>query len=485
MERLSRRRFLEDAVLALAVAAIPAEMDALAGTKGRRTGPNDTIRIAVLGVHGRGISHLEAWNSMNDVEIAAICDPDENTWERAVKAATKGGKKTPYTVQDMRRIFDDKSIDAVSIATQNHWHALASIWAMQSGKDVYVEKPVSHNVSEGRRIVEAARKYNRICQAGTQSRSSQGLIEAMAFIHQGGIGKIHLARALCYKRRPSIGIKPDGPVPPGVDYDLWLGPAPVRPFNPNRFHYNWHWNWDYGNGDIGNQGVHEMDKARWGLNKNHFPKSVLSLGGRFGYIDDGQTPNTQLAFFDYGDAHLIFEVRGLETPPLQPVPGGIGAKIGNIFYGSKGIMVIPDYGSAYVYDTSGNLVRQFKGGGDHFRNFIDAMRTRKTSDLHAEILDGHLSSALCHLANISYRLGELQPFDPKTKAFGDDREAYETFGRFEEHLAANGINLKEDRYRLGRKLTVDGAKESFRGDPEAVAMLTRKYRPPFVVPEKV
>jgi len=486
MEKLSRRRFLEDTLLALTAAAIPVHAEpAGVAYRGRKTGPNDTIRIAVLGVHGRGISHLEAWNSMNDVAIAAICDPDMNTWERAVQAATKGGKQTPYTVQDMRRIFDDKNIDAVSIATQNHWHALAAIWAMQSGKDVYVEKPVSHNVSEGRRIVEAARKYNRICQAGTQSRSSKGLIEAMAFLHEGGLGKIHLARALCYKRRTSIGIKPDGPVPPGVDYDLWLGPAPVRPFNPNRFHYNWHWNWDYGNGDIGNQGVHEMDKARWGLNKSQFPKNVLSLGGRFGYVDDGQTPNTQLAFFDYGDAHLIFEVRGLETPALQPVPGGMGAKIGNIFYGTKGVMVIPDYGSAYVYDTSGNLVKEFKGGGDHFRNFIDAMRSRNYRDLHAEILDGHLSSALCHLANISYRLGELQPFDPKTKAFGDDREAYDTFGRFEDHLAANGIDLKAQKYRLGRKLAVDAAKESFRGDPEAVAMLTRNYRPPFVVPSKV
>jgi len=481
MARISRRRLIEDSFFAAAIAAVagaPTRAWAREST-GRQLGPNDTIRIAVLGVHGRGMNHVEAYASMKDVQVAAICDPDSNTFANAVKAVESRGGKTPITVQDVRRLLDDDSIDAVSIATPNHWHALASIWAMQAGKDVYVEKPVSHNVVEGRRMVEAARKYKRICQAGTQIRSSTGSIEAIDYIHAGKIGKVYLSRGLCYKPRGSIGKKPDGPVPPGVDYDIWLGPAPKRPFNPNRFHYNWHWNWDYGNGDLGNQGIHQMDVARWALNKDKMPNSVLGLGGRFGYEDDGQTPNTELVFMDYGDAHLIFEVRGLNTPDL------LGAKIGNIVYGSDGYVVFTSYSTAVAFDTNGQEVKRFSGGGDHFRNFIDAMRSRKVEDLKGDIVEGHLSSALCHLGNISYRLGQEVPFNPQTKAFGDDKEAYETFGRFEEHLKANGINLEEAKYRLGPTLKVDAAKERFVDNVKANELLTREYRPPFVVPDRV
>ena len=484
MEKLSRRRFLEDSLLALAAASASGAVLADSGSKGRRLGPNDTIRIACIGVGGRGMSHVEAFSKMKDVEVATICDVDTIFFDKAVKEVEKNSGKTPSTVQDLRRVMEDKNIDAVSIATPNHWHSLAAIWAMQAGKDVYVEKPVSHEVSEGRRAVEAARKYNRICQAGTQSRSSTGLKEAMAYLHEGKLGKIYLARATCYKRRQSIG-KTGGPqpTPETVDYSLWLGPAPMKPPTRSRFHYDWHWFWDYGNGDIGNQGIHEMDKARWGLNKHEMPHSVLGLGGRFGYEDDGETANTQLAFFDYGDSQLIFEVRGLETPQLAPVPGGIGVGVGNIYYGTEGIMVVPSYTNAVVYDKSGNKVTDFKGSESHFRNFIDGMRSRKREDLNADIEEGHLSSALCHLANISYRLGKPEPFDMKTKAFGDNKEAYETFGRFEDHLAANKVELRATQYKLGRDLELKG--ESFKSDKEANAMLTRHYREPFVVPMKV
>lgn len=483
MDRISRRRFLEDSVALLAMAAVPAPL--LAAASGRRTGPNETMRMAVIGLNGRGMDHVGGWAAMNDVEIVAICDADTATFARALKAIDKAGKPAPKTVQDIRRIMDDKTIDAVSIATPNHWHSLGAIWAIQSGKDVYVEKPVSHNVSEGRRVVQAARKNARICQCGTQSRSSPGLREAVAFMHEGGIGKIHLSRGLCYKRRRSIG-KVDGPqTPPATaDYTLWQGPAPDAPLMRENFHYDWHWQWAYGAGDLGNQGIHEMDKARWGLGKTGFPNHVMALGGRFGYVDDGQTPNTCIVFHDYGDSQLMFEVRGLETDKLTPVKGAVGAAVGNIFYGDKGVLVMPTYSDATAYDNDGNKIRDFHGGGNHYRNFVDACRSRKHTELNADIEEGHISSALCHLGNISYKLGSEQPFEPKTKSFGDDKEAYETFGRMEEHLAANGVSLQETKYRVGRKLTVNPRNETF-SDREANVLLTREYRKGFEVPSRV
>jgi predicted dehydrogenase len=328
--------------------------------------------------------------------------------------------------------------------------------------------------------VDIARQLGRICQVGTQIRSSEGIRQAIQYLHEGNLGRITLARGLCYKRRDSIGKVSGSQEPPAtVDYDIWLGPAPKKPVMRQRFHYDWHWFWDYGNGDLGNQGVHQMDIARWGLNKNTLPNKVLGLGGRFGYVDDGETPNTELVFCDFGDCQLIFEVRGLETPDLK------GVKVGNIFYGEKGIMVIPSYNQAIVFDNDGNKVTEFNAGGDHMRNFLDAVRSRKHTDLHADILEGHLSSALCHLGNVSYQLGDLVPFDKERKAFGDNKEAYETFARFEEHLAANGVVLKETKYRLGRELHIDAEHATCRGDSRANRLLTRQYRKPYAVPEKV
>lgn len=485
--RISRRRFLEDSLALLAVSSVSGAAlasEAHDTRKGRRISPNDKVRVACIGINSRGMNHVESYLDMDDVELVAICDPDTATFGKALKAAEKKGKPAPRTIQDIRKLVEDKEIDAVSIATPNHWHALASIWAMQNGKDVYCEKPVSHNVSEGRRIVEVARKEKRICQCGTQSRASKGLQEAVAYMHSGEMGKIHIARGLCYKRRKTIG-KVDGPqpIPSTIDYDLWLGPAPKKPLMRSKLHYDWHWQWDYGNGDLGNQGIHEMDKARWGLNKAGLPLHVMAVGGRFGYIDDGETPNTAIVFHDYGDCQLIFEVRGLETPALAPVKNGIGAAVGNIFYGDKGVMVMPSYSDATVYDNDGNLVKQFKGGGDHFANFIKAVRSRRKEDLFADIEEGHVSSALCHLGNISYKLGSEQPFNPSTRSFGDDKEAYDTFARCEEHLAANGVTLNETKYRLGKKLTLDSKRETFK-DKEANPLLTRDYREGFVVPAK-
>ncbi|MFN3486827.1 MAG: Gfo/Idh/MocA family protein, partial [Planctomycetota bacterium] len=345
MRDLSRREFLLSAAAAAAASSAP-EWASAAGPS-RPVGANEILRVAVVGVKGRGLAHVSAFAKMKDAQVAAIVDIDENVIDQAMKIAERAGGRKPAFYQDIRKMLEDKTIDAVSIATTNHTHALFSIWSLQAGKHVYVEKPVSHNVWEGRKIVEAARKYNKICQTGTQCRSSAGLRRAIQFLQEGKLGKIKIARGLCYKRRGSIGKKPDGPVPPGVNYDLWLGPAPERPFNPNRFHYNWHWFWDYGNGDLGNQGIHQMDIARWGLGKNALANKVISVGGRFGYEDDGETPNTQLCLYDYGDAQILFEVRGLETEAYR------GAKIGVVFHCENGYLVNPTYTSATAFDLKG------------------------------------------------------------------------------------------------------------------------------------
>jgi predicted dehydrogenase len=480
MDPISRRRFLEQSLLAAMTGLAATEAVALPRTTRRRVAANDKIHIAIIGVHGRGLDHIKGYLGRDDVEIVALCDADTAVIPKASDLIEKAGKPRPRAVQDIRELLAMKEIDAVSIATPNHWHSLAAIWAMQHGKDVYVEKPISHNVSEGRRTVEVAHKLNRVCQAGTQSRSHKACRDAMDYIHSGKMGKVTLSRGLCFKPRNSIG-KVDGPqMPPSsVNYDLWLGPAPQKPVERRQFHYDWHWQWDYGNGDLGNQGIHQMDIARWALNKNTLPNSVMSLGGRFGYVDDGQTPNTEISFFDYGDSHLIFEVRGLKTEGVE------GVKIGNIVYGTEGYAAFSDsYGKAAIFDNSHNKIMDFSGGGDHFGNFIEAVHSRKTADLHGEILEGHLSSALCHLGNISYRLGTPQPFNPKTKAFGDDKEAFETFGRFEQHLADNGIKLEETNYLLGPHLKIDPHAEKFRSSSQANALLTREYRKGFEVPEK-
>ncbi len=484
MRSMNRRDFLHDsATLAAALAgawggAAAAEPSrSKASAKGAAS---EQLQVAVLGVHGRGREHVHGFAGRHDCVVATICDVDQAVIGPAMKAAERAQGKAPRYEQDLRRVLDDKSIDIVSIATPNHWHALAAIWALQAGKDVYVEKPVSHNVREGRRIVEAARKHGRICQTGTQSRSTPGMRDAIAFLHAGKIGKVKLARGLCYKLRPSIGrANGEQRVPSTVDYDLWCGPAPKNPLHRRRLHYDWHWFWDYGNGDLGNQGIHQMDIARWGLGKNKLASAVVSVGGRFGYTDDGETANTQICVYDYGDCELIYEVRGLATKPL------LGVGVGNIFYGTDGYLVCPSYSGGTAFTPKGEVIRKFRGGADHFGNFVKAVRSRRSEDLNADILEGHLSSALCHLGNISYRLGSNLPFREKPGAFGDDREAYETLARMEEHLQADGVPLDRTTYRVGPRLAFDPKGETFVNNEAADRYLTRRYRAPFVVPDKV
>jgi predicted dehydrogenase len=495
----NRRDFLHDtAALAALVAGtnLTGCSAAEPTTAENKNQPSEQLHVAIVGVHGRGLDHVGGFTGKHGCVVTTICDVDEGVIGPAMSRIEKVQGKAPRYEKDIRKVLEDKSIDIVSIATPNHWHALAAIWAMQAGKDVYVEKPVSHNISEGRRIVEAARKFNRICQTGTQSRSAKGMRESMDFIHSGKIGKVKLARGICYKLRPSIG-KVSGPQQPPktMDYDLWCGPAPNKPPMRNTrngtVHYDWHWVWDYGNGDLGNQGIHEMDKARWGLGKNELPRSVFSLGGRFGYVDDGETPNTQICVFDYGDSQLIFEVRGL--PSKSPYPGKDSPKtqdrptnfVGNIFYGSEGFLVCPSYTEGIAYNNAGEVIAHFKGPDEHYGNFVQAVRSRKTSDLNSDILEGHLSSALCHLGNISYRLGTAQPFNKKAASLGDDKEVVSIYENMLEHLKDHKLKLEETTYQLGRRLTIDPKTETFLDDKDANAMLTRPYRKGFVVPEKI
>ena len=432
MSDVNRRYFLMSSGLA---AAAP-----LAARASSPNGANNRVRVAIIGVKGRGGEHIRGFSALSkdNVELAAICDVDESVLNQRISQVEEKSGKKPAAFTDMRKVFDDKSIDVVSFATPNHWHALGTIWACQAGKDVYVEKPASHNIFEGRQMVAAARKYNRVVQHGTQIRSSPAIKEAMQMLRDGVIGDVYMAKGLCYKRRDTIGKAAEEKVPEGVHYDLWTGPAPSRPFTKNRFHYQWHWQWAYGNGDIGNQGVHQLDVARWGLGVT-LPSKVQSMGGHFMFDDDQETPNTQVTAFMYPAEKklLTFEVRHWDTPVE-----GTDLKIGILFLGSKGYMEIPSYGQYRVFlGNEATPGASRKEDGDHFANFIAAVRSRKPEMLNAEIEEGHHSTVLAHLANISYRLGRTLTFDPKT--------------------------------------------ETFPGDKEANGYLGRKYRSPYVVPQKV
>jgi len=427
--KLWRRDFLKKGAETTASLALLRSITFLVRPE-RVFGANDRVRLAVCGLHGRGKDHLGGFSRLTNVEIAALCDVDENLLR------TRGGTQTFI---DVRKLLEDKSIDAISIATPNHWHSLMAIWACQAGKDVYVEKPCSHNFWEGRQLVRAAQKYNRIVQHGTQIRSSAAVREGIEKIHQGVIGDVYLARGLCFKWRDTIGRTPAEPVPAGVHYDLWTGPAPLKPFTRNRFHYNWHWIWDTGNGDLGNQGVHQVDVARWGLGVK-FPNRISATGGHFIFDDDQETPNTlNCAFeFDLPDGKrkmMEFEVRHWITNHEAEIGQGrmFGGHntIGNIFYGSKGYLATGDEDANSYQSRLGRGQGAGPKGharGDHFANFVDCVRSRKKENLNAPIEEGHISCALVHLANVSYRLGRSLRFDPDNEQVIADDDANHLLG---------------------------------------------------------
>ncbi len=488
MSPFSRREFMQrSAILGAAAAAGTPLVASAADSKTKATASaNDKLCVAVVGVRSRGNNHVGGYLGKNNCEIVTICDCDEAVIDKAMKSITKTQGAAPKYEKDIRKLLDDKNIDVISIATPNHWHALMAVWAMRAGKDVYCEKPATHNVKEGRLMVQAARKYNKLCQIGTQSRSNPGMRQAIEYIHSGKIGKVNLAYGTCYKNRPSIGKTSGEQAPPTtMDYDLWTGPArlemPHRNTKNGTVHYDWHWIWNYGNGDFGNQGVHEADKARWGLQVG-LPLSVVSVGGRVGYIDDGQTPNTLLNLYEYpDDQHIIFEVRGLNSEKYK------GTGVGNIWFGDKGYVVCPNYRSGTAYDLDGKPVAKFDGGDDqhHFDNFVKAVRSRKQTDLHCDVEEGHQSASLCHLGNISYRLGQEITLDKPVEAFSDCKAAGEALDRMKKHLKANKVDLKDAHGRVGVKLTFDPKAEQFAGNQAANEMLFREYRKGFDITEAV
>ncbi|MFN7997522.1 MAG: Gfo/Idh/MocA family oxidoreductase [Bryobacteraceae bacterium] len=424
--RIERRHFLA------------ASAGALVSSQASVARPNDTVRVLCVGLHGRGREHLDAYMSLPNVQIAALCDVDDTVLRETASYVEEKLKRRPATHADLRRALEDQSIDAVSIATPNHWHTLQTIWSCQAGKDVYVEKPCTHNVFEARQIVAAARRYDRIVQHGSQSRSSEALQEAVARMRSGLIGEVYMARALCFRRRDSIGRAAVEPVPRGVDYDLWLGPAPKRGFTRNRFHYNWHWFWDYGNGDLGNQCAHEVDIARWGLGVR-YPTRVSAFGGHYMFDDDQETPNTLSASFEFDCSGkkkmMVAEIRhwiSNHEAGISENRNGPGKfypnTIGNLFYGSRGYLAIDGYSSYKSWLGPTQEPGPTRAGyGDHFANFIAAVRTRNRASLTAEIEEGAISTTLVHLANLSYRLGRTLRFDETSYCCPGDEEATEMF----------------------------------------------------------
>ncbi len=499
MRKLQRRGFLATSAGAASL-AIAAPAIGRAGMS-----PNDKLGVAIVGVNGRGGEHISEFLKDDRTEIRVIVDVDEAVANRRCDDIEKKQGKRPTPVTDMRKAFEDPAIDLVSTATPNHWHALTGIWAMQAGKDAYVEKPVCHNVHEGTSLIATARKYGRMCQVGTQCRSSKAIIDAVAFMRSGGIGEVKFARGLCYKRRKSIGALGDYKIPATVNFDLWSGPASLTSpqlTRPN-FHYDWHWQRHYGNGDLGNQGPHQTDIARWGLGIDTHPSRILCYGGRLGYqaerkdpayVDAGDTGNTEISLYDYGEKCIVFETRGLSVDDSDDEELNVlfqstsGNKVGVVFYGTEGYVVQDSYSHCFVYDKDKKLVKEFKGGGEHFQNFISACQSRKVEDLNADVREGHLSAAISHLGNISYYVAEknrlsVSDISGALKSFKtlDDNEA--TLQRTVKHLQKNGVETDKEFMSLGAVLEFDPEREVITNNAEANAMLTREYREPYVVPK--
>jgi predicted dehydrogenase len=418
--------------------------------------PNDTLNVAVVGISGsnrprvrgmiggRGMVHVNTYADIPNVRVTAICDVDERLLSGASAEVEKLFGQKPRTEVDFRELIEDKDIDIISVATPDHWHALQTVWACQAGKDVYVEKPAHQLVAEGKKMIEAARKYDRIVQNGITWRSSKATKAGVKFIADGKLGDVYMARGIVYRHRVSIGHMEDGPIPEGVHWDIFLGPAPYRPFNENRYIYQWHWFWDTGTTEFGNNGIYRMDGARWALNIDTHPVKIHCSGGLYGRKDDQEVPNILSASYEYEDGKIIQnEVRSLYTNPE-----GVEKHNGTFIYSDEGWMALSG-GSFKTYFGKNNEPGPSMSDSDLpdeektnvWENFVECVRSRKREDLDCDIAEGHLSASLGHLGNISYRTGRKLTFDPKAEKFVEDKEA--------------------DTY------------------------LTRDYRPPYVMPEKV
>jgi hypothetical protein len=490
MDPMSRRRFIERSVatgaLTTAASILPRALSAAA------VSPNETIQVGVIGVGGKGLNHVDQLARIEGVRIVALCDVDPARVAQAQALLDKTHVKAKH-YQDMREVLDNPEIDAVTIATPNHWHATATIWACQKGKDVYCEKPVTHNLWEGQRVVEAARKYDRIVQAGTQNRSDTGFRQAIEYIREGALGKILWMHGLWFKDRASIGyVSGPQPIIPGLDYNLWTGPAPLEPLTRKTLHYDWHWNWDTGNGDMGNLGAHQIDDCAHVLNVETTPTRFLGLGGRFARADDGETPNMQAVLFEFeGAPPCIVEVRGLtERAGSTTLPNVRGLNTGNIVQCENGYFAGGRDGGT-IYDNSGKPLKQFPGdsGATHMENWIEAVRSRKRDGMRAEIAVGVRSANLCHLANLAYRSGLPTATKEITSRISKFEHAVEAVGAIAANLAAHDVDLNRDPFACSGWMGFDPQKMEFSGTDHEIsiagALAKRTYREPFATPASV
>ncbi|MEY2878489.1 MAG: hypothetical protein RLZZ15_869 [Verrucomicrobiota bacterium] len=487
MNNWTRKDFLKASLTVGGAALLTRNRVAAAAAPGSANGD---IRIAVVGINAQGAGHIKTYYDMPGTRLVALCDADEAVLnKRVAECAAKKITVKPY--QDYRKLLEDKEVDAVVCAPPNHWHSLMTIWALQAGKDIYIEKPLSHNIWEGRQVVEATKKYTKnIAVAGTQNRSSLDIMEAIQYIHSGKLGKIQWARGLCYKARESIG-QSKGPqkVPDSVNYDLWTGPADMAPSRRNGprggpIHYDWHWFWNYGGGDISNQGIHQVDVARWMLGESGLPQSVQSFGGRFGYQDDAETPNTLISVYNYAKAPMIFEVRGMYRKANERTPEGKEVKAMDVYRGlarvgvvvqcENGYVHIGENGSGAIYDNDKKLIKALSQGGqgDHRKNFVKALQDRKVA--HGLIQEAHISTALCHLGNISYLVGAEKSNAAIAEAIKASEPTKEAFARTLDHLKANEVQTDKVPTVLGPVLAIDSKTEMFTGAEKEIVAAANK-----------
>jgi hypothetical protein len=491
MDSISRRRFISHSISAGALASVASILPRAQGAEANS--PNETIQLGVIGLGGKGLGHVDYIAGLSGSRIIALCDVDPARLAQGQARLDRDGVKAKH-YQDMREVLDNPEVDAVVIATPNHWHALATIWACQKGKDVYIEKPVTHNLWEGERMVAAARKYDRIVQAGTQNRSDTGFRQAIQIIREGALGEILWIHGLWFKNRGSIGhVSGPQPIPQGLDYDLWTGPAPLEPLMRENLHYDWHWDWDTGNADMGNLGAHQIDDCAHVLNLESTPKRFLCMGGRFARTDDGETPNTQAVFFETENGPpFIVEVRGLtERTGSNALPKLRGLDTGNIVQCENGYFA-GGRGGGVIYDNSGKSIKNFPGdgGATHVDNWLDAIRSRKRDHLRAEIAVGVRSANLCHLANLAFRGGLPATTEDITSRVAQYDHASETVGAIAKHLAANDVDLTRNPLACSQWMQYDPRKMEFSGGDDhgnsiANALVKSTYREPFVVPENV
>ena len=476
MTKQNRRVFLQQAAGAAAACAVLPRI--------ARADVNSQLRMAVIGFNGQGRSHINAYKD----HLVALCDCDLTVLGKAAEKFEKDNGRKVEQVQDFRRILDRDDIDAISTATPNHMHALITILAAQAGKDVYCEKPLCHGVWEGRQVVNAAKKHSRIIQCGTQARSSRAIKEAVEFVHSGKLGKILCVTGTCYKPRKSIGqLEKPLQIPDHIDYDLWCGPAAKVDLYRPKLHYDWHWDYNTGNGDMGNQGIHQMDVARWFHGAETLSPRVVSFGGRLGYDDAGNSANTQVVMHDYPECPLIFETRGLPKSNLdwgKGMDNFKGSQIGVIVQCEDGYVVsTASYGECRAFDNNGEQIKRWRGGGSHHGNFLAAVKSRNAAMLNADALTGHLSSSLCHTGTISHQIGEPRSAKEIMESAGKNEHLRDAVDRMLKHLRANEVNVDEPVVTAGVWLEMDPQTEQFTNNSAANDMLHRADRKPFVVPD--